>query len=1072
MYSKMTLVTCALAILTSAGLAGEDANWPVYMGNSSRNGISSQAVTTKASPTWTFTMSKPIAGFKPFFGDVLGQQKGKTHATSQFDFASAVVIHGTKAYFGSSTEERLFCVDVKTGKVLWVHQAEGSVRLSATIVDGLIYYGSDDGHVYCLDKDTGEEKWDFTASPTDRHIVANGRLAAQCPVRTSITIDNGLAYFAAGLFPQSGGVHLYSVDAISGKQKWKTAMITSAQGYIMAEGNKLLVPTGRSAPVEFEIATGKRLTYLTGGIRRDGGGNTFVRMINGLLVFGPNEKGCLWIRTDTDNSNAKPKSTAIAGSLTVLEGLRLLSDGKQFYLLKDGTIKAMASEDFLKSIKLSAAEYSKRHGKGSKSIISGKGIIGRGDRIVAGDIEKYKKWTAAVPDAMHMIIAGDTIYAGGENIVYKINIADGSVTSLKVKGNAWELSAGSGSLFVSTDAGKVYCFGPVASDLKIASQSGNPIKVTPAMNSYAKAAEARADTKKGYCVILGGVDGSLGYALSGLTDMQIVYLMRDNKSADTVRKAIIDAGLYGHRITVRMVDGKNIPYLKYFANLIVSETGLNNADIGFGASEVYKILQPNGGALVLGGSAASLADSWASDMPEMKTSGAIAVVQRGDLIGAGNWTHMWGDARNTGCSDDDLVKGHEFDVQWFGYPYPNGHTTGWHYLSMGALYNKGILLTLYTDYVIAVDAWNGTVLWERGIKGSIRYSPGREGGHSCMDENYFYLTFDSECHVIDLKDGKTVRKITLPNAGDWGYIASHGPYLIGSTQDPKATSKAASKDDGKALWYIGYSNKKGEIKATFVTSDTLSVTDKKTGKVIWTYTNPGHSIINSTITVADEKIFFAEVALPTGSYYLPDISAKKPQLVALKLSDKTQAWAAKQAFTPNMQDVLYMSYSNGFLYVSSSTHSPKGITYHFQKIDAENGTTKWSSKTPYKKSLFSHNAVVGHPILFDDTLWSIPPGGNPAKISIVDGSYKYLPKGRNKCCAMAMASKHIAVFRNGTIHYVDLDSQDQGLLTHVNRPSCWMSTIPAGGVLMMPEGSLGCVCDYPYQGSIVLAPKE
>ena len=70
-----------------------------------------------------------------------------------------------------------------------------------------------------------------------------------------------------------------------------------------------------------------------------------------------------------------------------------------------------------------------------------------------------------------------------------------------------------------------------------------------------------------------------------------------------------------------------------------------------------------------------------------------------------------------------------------------------------------------------------------------------------------------------------------------------------------------------------------------------------------------------------------------------------------------------------------------------------------------------------------------------------------------------------------MASKHIAVFRKGTIHYVDFDTDDQGLLTYVNRPSCWMSTIPAGGVMMLPEGSLGCVCDYPYQGSIVLAPK-
>jgi hypothetical protein len=56
--------------------------------------------------------------------------------------------------------------------------------------------------------------------------------------------------------------------------------------------------------------------------------------------------------------------------------------------------------------------------------------------------------------------------------------------------------------------------------------------------------------------------------------------------------------------------------------------------------------------------------------------------------------------------------------------------------------------------------------------------------------------------------------------------------------------------------------------------------------------------------------------------------------------------------------------------------------------------------------------------------------------------------------------------------YTNFETNEEGSVTQVNRPSCWMSMIPAGGALLMPEGSVGCTCTYPYQGSIVLMPTE
>jgi len=47
----------------------------------------------------------------------------------------------------------------------WVFWTEGAVRLAPTVWKGKALFGSDDGHVYCLDAKTGEPAWKFQAAP-------------------------------------------------------------------------------------------------------------------------------------------------------------------------------------------------------------------------------------------------------------------------------------------------------------------------------------------------------------------------------------------------------------------------------------------------------------------------------------------------------------------------------------------------------------------------------------------------------------------------------------------------------------------------------------------------------------------------------------------------------------------------------------------------------------------------------------------------------------------------------------------------------------------------------------------
>ena len=42
-------------------------------------------------------------------------------------------------------------------------------------------------------------------------------------------------------------------------------------------------------------------------------------------------------------------------------------------------------------------------------------------------------------------------------------------------------------------------------------------------------------------------------------------------------------------------------------------------------------------------------------------------------------------------------------------------------------------------------------------------------------------------------------------------------------------------------------------------------------------------------------------------------------------------------------------------------------------------------------------------------------------------------------------------------------------LTRVNRLGCWINMITAGGLILVPEASSGCSCDYPIQTSFAFA---
>ena len=63
-------------------------------------------------------------------------------------------------------------------------------------------------------------------------------------------------------------------------------------------------------------------------------------------------------------------------------------------------------------------------------------------------------------------------------------------------------------------------------------------------------------------------------------------------------------------------------------------------------------------------------------------------------------------------------------------------------------------------------------------------------------------------------------------------------------------------------------------------------------------------------------------------------------------------------------------------------------------------------------------------------------------------------------------------FRSGFIGYYDLYNDSGTKHFAGQRLGCWVNAIPGNGLVMIPEASAGCVCQFSIASTVVLEPKS
>ena len=617
-----------------------------------------------------------------------------------------------------------------------------------------------------------------------------------------------------------------------------------------------------------------------------------------------------------------------------------------------------------------------------------------------------------------------------------------------------------------------------------------PDETTPL---YARAAEeilSRTGVSQGICLILGVGEGRLACELAKRSRLRVIGVDSDSARVASASQALREAGMYGDRITVRHIEKlEDLPFPEHFANLIVSQSALIGGECVGDAAEVFRLLRPLGGVACIGqpeGAPRALpkeelqtwlaAGSTKSELSD-DDRGLWALVRRdAPLPGAGEWSHQYGRADNSAFGGETLrgaTRVDQLEVQWLGRPGPRYHADR-QGRKPSPLYVNGRLFLQGLRRIVALDAYNGFVLWSLEIPALLRMNMPHDSSNWCADNDHVFAAITGKCWRLDADTGKvSMRYDVIPGLRDdwdydWGYVARYGDAILGSAvkKGTAHTNFFGQYDAGK---YDGVS---GEV-ASKVCSENIFAIDKQSGETTWTYADG--LIINSTITIHTGRVYFVETrnakvkASDSRRVYMPEMWLDQ-FFVALDAATGETVWE-KPIDTGDGEAVMYLAGGADTLILVSSGGPPTGnknqygetLKQHYvYACDPSDGDAKWETTfewtRPRKGEHMQRPAIVG------DTLFIEP---HVVRLSTGEVLSKGVPVAGG--CGTYAATANGLILRSTNVSMWDAKTGRTSGWKRL-RSSCWLSTIPAGGMILSPEGGGGCTCGLWMETSIAFAP--
>jgi outer membrane protein assembly factor BamB len=748
-------------IISSSALVGGD--WPMWRHDASRGSATPEALQQDLQLHWVRQLHQAMPAWP------------STQVKLDFDVASHAVIAGQQIFVNSNSTDRISAYDSRTGKLNWYFNAEAPIRFAPLINNDKLYFCADDGRLYCLNADDGSLLWRVDGAPQQRLILGNHRLISSWPSRGGPVLHHDKLFFTASIWPMMG-IYIHAVDPETGKIIWTNSGEGSRftthphgahsfggvvpQGHLLASGNSLIIPGGRSTPAVYDINTGQLKSF------------TYDKKYGGHSV---------------------------------------MADEKFYYIQNAAYEIESGTQVPLKAPALIAGDESIANEVGRITLLGNKLNLKKAEtKRSKGRAKTYTRNVIAehpVPmKGQWRLKAGNAVYAvDGKNIsAFDLEHPGKPVWTASIEEDVWELMAADDRLYVISKTNKLYCF-----------SSGKKEIVRFELEPTAISKESDhglldlLKTKKGFAVIWG--ESAPINALINDTEMHVILVDDNAQKVNAFRDRMIDAGLYGKRTAAIIANPDKHLLPEYMCELIVVDANhaLRNEAI---PAIIFKSLRPYGGQAVIKLTNtqhqlfAARVKSANLSRASLKRVNEFSILSReGALEGSADWTHQYADASQSVVSQDSVIKA-PMGVLWFGGASHKGILPR-HGHGPSPQVAGGRLVIEGPDMLRSVDVYTGMVNWECAIPGIGAYynTTSHAPGAGEIGSNYVtladsvYAVSGNKILKIDAANGRIKGEITLPEeSASFGFIAVSGDFLV-TTSSPVRVTKSRMKAPKKVL---------------------------------------------------------------------------------------------------------------------------------------------------------------------------------------------------------------------------------------------------------------------------------
>ncbi|MGD2175526.1 MAG: PQQ-binding-like beta-propeller repeat protein, partial [Candidatus Brocadiaceae bacterium] len=488
--------------------------------------------------------------------------------------------------------------------------------------------------------------------------------------------------------------------------------------------------------------------------------------------------------------------------------------------------------------------------------------------------------------------------------------------------------------------------------------------------------------------------------------------------------------------------GERLPYIDNTVNLLVAE------DLGrIAMAEVRRVLAPNGVAYT------SIGRTWMKN--EKPRPAEID-----------EWTHFLHDASGNAVAHDTVV-GPPRRMQWVGSPRWARHHD--HMASLSALVSAGGRIFYIMDegpkasiqlppewYLVARDAFNGTVLWKRPIRSWYPHLFPLKSGPALLprrlvavgDRVYVTLGINAPVSALDAATGKTIR--TYPGTRTAEEIVADDGVLLLVVNPAAAPVEYAEesahcwteRDRASRRW--GWDEQQRQLVAL----------DARTGTELWRQTR---RVLPLSLAAHAGRVVFHDgervVCLSQHSgepRWRSELVARAPQIPT--------------GYSPSLvayEDVVLFSGKKGSL----------------AALSAEDGTTLWTSGLPRSGHFCPEDIFV-----IDGLVWAGAVAGarNSGVFTGQDLRTGQVEKEfppdvetfwmHQRCYPNKATDRYLIPGRTGT-EFIDPQT-GHWTIHHWVRGGCIYGVMPCNGLLYAPSHSCACYYQSKLNGFCALAPES